>query len=92
LHLAFLLSPTTPPSGGDGTDADQPTITDAALVPLLGDPADGSSEEPAEEAEQPSNTPIHFGIAHWLCGVGMLPLMPLLLAGLCAMKVAVRRR
>jgi probable HAF family extracellular repeat protein len=96
VRLAFLLTPTeaTTTAGDDGGSdgGSQPAVTDAALAPLLSDPSDGSSDPPPADPEQPSASPLHFGLAHWLCGASMLPLMPVLLAGLCAMKLAMRRR
>jgi probable HAF family extracellular repeat protein len=90
IYLAYLLTPGEA-AADDGSGGLQ-TIADAALAPLLSDADDDSADPAADEDGQQSAAPAQFGIAHWLCGVGMMPLLPVLLAGLCAMKVAGRRR
>ena len=88
LRLAFLLTPAADGDNGNGDNG--PVLGDVNLAPLLGDPAE-RPEQPGENPQAPDPT-ASFGLAHWLCGVGMVQLLPLMLAGLWAMKLSFRRR
>ena len=89
-HSAFLLTPTGAAAGTNGGTGG--SHADATLSPIGGgapsDPNDagtGTTDTSGTTTSQSQLGPLHF-----LCGMGLITMLPLMLAGLCGLKIGLR--
>jgi probable HAF family extracellular repeat protein len=92
-RMGFLLQPAEPTAPADGEQpggGSQTQIRDPDLEPIEAGEAP-ADEEPSDQQDQDSNFRV-LGLAHWLCGVGLVSFLPLLAGGLCALRFSLANR
>lgn len=102
--MAFLLTPATAGGSGDdggddggvGDSNDGTTggTSDPDLNPLDGSSTndDTTGDTAGETAgDTGNNTVPPLGLTHFLCGAGLTNMLPLMLAGLCGLKLGLAR-